>query len=361
MSEPTLNCPDCDVTPAEAVDRRGFLRNVGGTAVTLAALEAVTRAAPAFAQAAAQPARAEKPAEALVRELWATLTNEQKTQVVRPWNHGAGPNQIATRLRMYNAPLGRRIADVYTPAQRELNERILRSIGNGDTGWRCLSRGGDFDASGSFQACGADIFGDPTGNQPFAWVFSGHHLTVRCDGNSEANTAFGGPMYYGHTPEGYSQRNVFNYQTRSVLSVYDALNEAQRRQAIVVGTPGELAPSIRFRARGEAHPGIRAGELTADQRRLVETVMRDVLSPFRREDGDEVMELIRRNGGLDQLHLAFYRDRGANDNQQWHFWRLEGPGFVWNYRVLPHVHTYVNIALQPAAPAAAPAAPVRNG
>ena len=26
------------------------------------------------------------------------------------------------------------------------------------------------------------------------------------------------------------------------------------------------------------------------------------------------------------------------------FWRLEGPGFVWNYRVLPHVHTYVNIS-----------------
>ena len=35
------------------------------------------------------------------------------------------------------------------------------------------------------------------------------------------------------------------------------------------------------------------------------------------------------------------------------FWRLEGPGFVWNFRVLPHVHTFVNIALaQPAAPAA---------
>jgi hypothetical protein len=33
-----------------------------------------------------------------------------------------------------------------------------------------------------------------------------------------------------------------------------------------------------------------------------------------------------------------------NDNMRWHFWRLEGPGFVWNYRVLPHVHTYVNIS-----------------
>ena len=56
------------------------------------------------------------------------------------------------------------------------------------------------------------------------------------------------------------------------------------------------------------------------------------------------MDIVRRNGGMDRIHLAFYRDPGATDNSRWHFWRLEGPGFVWNYRTLPHVHTYVNIA-----------------
>ena len=44
-------------------------------------------------------------------------------------------------------------------------------------------------------------------------------------------------MYYGHSPDGYSNRNCFFFQTRSVLSVFDALNENQRRQAVVVGTP----------------------------------------------------------------------------------------------------------------------------
>jgi hypothetical protein len=74
--------------------------------------------------------------------------------------------------------------------------------------------------------------------------------------------------------------------------------------------------------------------------------MREVLSPYRREDADEAMEIVGRNGGLDRLHLAFYREANANNNERWHFWRLEGPGFVWNYRVLPHVHTYVNIGVQ---------------
>src|SRR5205807_8692192 len=128
-------------------------------------------------------------------------------------------------------------------------------------------------------------------------------------------TAFGGPMYYGHSPDGYSNRHIFYYQTRSVLSVFDSLTEAQRRQAIVTGTPGELEPSVRFRANG--FPGISNADLTADQRRRVETVMRDVLSPFRREDADEVMQIVRRNGGLERIHLAFYRDSGTTDNN-WH-------------------------------------------
>ena len=87
--------------------------------------------------------------------------------------------------------------------------------------------------------------------------------------------------------------------------------------------------------------------MTTDQRNLVRSVMRSVLSPYRREDADEVMELVGRNGGMERIHVAFYRDQGTTDNHRWHFWRLEGPGFVWNYRVLPHVHTYVNIAHRP--------------
>ena len=48
---------------------------------------------------------------------------------------------------------------------------------------------------------------------------------------------------------------------------------------------------------------------------------------------------------MEKIHLAFYKDdEGKATTSRWHFWRLEGPGFVWNYRVLPHVHTFVNIS-----------------
>ena len=65
---------------------------------------------------------------------------------------------------------------------------------------------------------------------------------------------------------------------------------------------------------------------------------------FRRDDADEVMEIIKANGGMQQIHLAFYKDQQSTDDKlRWNYWRLEGHGFIWNYRVLPHVHCYVNI------------------
>ena len=322
--------------------RREFLRSVAGTAAGLAALGGVATTARAEETKAESKS---KPAEGLIRELHATLDNDQKSQLVLPWDHGKKQGSSPTRHKMFNRPFAnQRIEDNYTKPQQELIERILRSICSGDDGFRQLSKDGKWDSSKSLLGCGSHIFGDPSGDGKFAWVFTGHHLTVRCDGNSEVGAAFGGPLYYGNLPNGYSNRNVFFYQTKRVMEVFDALNKDQRTAAIASGTPGERAPSIRFRPKTEKHPGLAFAEMEGDQKTLVEQVMRDVLSPYRKEDVDEVMQIVKANGGMDKIHLAFYEDAKMRDGQPWHFWRLEGPGFVWNYRVLPHVHCYVNIA-----------------
>lgn len=328
------NCSDC-----LDLDRRGFLGTLGIGALAGGLSPTVLRAADA-------PTKT-KPAEGLIRELFATLSDEQKQSLVYAWDHGLDGG-IPTRLRMVNAPhFGKRIADAYTKPQQELCHQIFKAICSDEDGYHKISRAGRFDGSKSFEGLGAVVFGEPTDNKPFSFVFTGHHLTIRCDGNSEPGAAFGGPMYYGHSAAGYSPGNVFFYQTKRVLEVYGALDEKQRKAAVVKNkNPGEQAASVKFRPAGEAHPGIGYDDLSADQRKLVEEVMRDILGPYRREDADEVMELVKANGGLEKMHLAFYEDGAPNDREPWHFWRLEGPGFVWNYRVLPHVHTFVHIGKQ---------------
>ena len=328
-------CPECDegFELPKMRSRREFLLAMGAAAGVAAAVPARGRAD----DAKASP----KPAEGLIRELHATLSDDQKKALVQPYDHGASEGR-PTRQRTFNSAFNEKlIAENYTKPQREVVQRIVRSILASDEAWERLSRKGTWDSSGSFEGCGAVLFGEPGDNAPYAFVFSGHHITLRCDGNSEPKTAWGGPVYYGHSEAGYSKTNVYNYQTQTVQAVFDALDEKQRAKAMAPKSPGDGLGGLK--AQNPRH-GIAFTELTAEQKALVENVMRTLLGPFRKEDVDEVMEIVKVGGGMDAINVAFYQDDSKNEKTPWHFWRLEGPGFVWNYRVLPHVHCFVNIS-----------------
>ncbi len=341
-------CPECSetVVPMSGLGRRDFIRVVAGGAVGV--MGGASLLAPTTARAAStEKPRAAKPAETLVRELFATLTPEQKASMVMPWAHGTEKGGVPTRLKTHNAPpLGKKLGEQFTKAQQDLIRTTFKAILSGEESYERISRNGKWDNAGTFEGNGVAIFGDPTGKEPFSWVFAGHHLTLRCDGNSQPNAAFGGPMYYGHSANGHSETNVYNYQTKHVMSVFDMLNEQQRKQAVVVGDPGDGAVALKPRLVAKPPAGVGYAELDGAQRALVAGVMRTLLSPFRQEDGDEVMQLIKTNGGIEQLRLAFYKDNAEKGNDRWDAWRIEGPGFVWNYRVLPHVHCFVNIVGQ---------------
>lgn len=347
LRESEFYCPECDngldVSPAQ--NRRQFFQSVtaGAAAVGVAGVlpQIVSADAPAERRQAT-------PAEGMIRELFGTLSAEQRRNLVYPWDHGN--RNAPSRLATYNSPFqNKRIADNYTPAQKELVQRIFRSILSGNEAYDRISRDNRWDNSGSFEGNGAVIFGTPGDDSRFSWVFSGHHLTIRCDGNSEPGAAFGGPLYYGHSANGYSNRNVYYYQTQAAQAVYDSLNAEQRGQAVAQNNPGDGMRGVTFPPAARPRPGIAYNAMTQEQKNLVETLMRTVLNPFRSQDADEVMQILRANGGFDQINLAFYREgMDEGDRQRWAFWRIEGPHFIWNYRVLPHVHCFVNIRNRPA-------------
>ncbi len=330
-------CPEC----SSAIDRRDVLRYlaIAPTALTLSSAVGSAKAANNAELLPMPRLWKPGPAEALVKELYSGMTEEQKKSVCLPYDD-------TRRLSVNpNHALSREIGSVFNPNQIELIERIVKAMSAGDeTSWKQITRGGTWDASKTFTKTGANIFGDPL-NGKYAFLFTGHHITLRCDGEPKDGVAFGGPIYYGHTPNPYSDRNVFFYQTQQAMNFYNALNKDQRESATISkGTPGEGAGSIKLPGKPQ---GVAFKDLMQDQKDLMQKVMRSLLSPFRKEDADEVMEVIKLTGGLDKLQFAFYSDswEGTKTSEQrkWSFWRIEGPGFVWNFRVLPHVHTYVNV------------------
>ena len=333
------SCPEC-VTGAP-IGRRDFIRVLGTTAA-VAAVGGLTPLQRATAARAAKQAEA----EALVFELFATLSDDQKKKVVRAWDHGVKDGKgTPTRLGTANAALDKlMIGTEYNKKQVELLDKIFRAISNGEEGYKRLSRNGRFDASNDFETIGALIYGEPVEGKKFSLVFTGHHITVRCDGNSEEKTAFGGPLYYGHSPSGYATNNVFYHQTKAATDLYGALEAAQRKVAVLPGKWQDGVASVKLPKKDATLPGLAFADMTKDQKALTEKVMKELVAPYRKEDGDEVMEIIKANGGMEKLAMAFYQEGKTSDKEPWSHWRLEGPGFVWSYRSLPHVHTFVNIS-----------------
>jgi Protein of unknown function (DUF3500) len=337
-ADKTPFCPECET--GAPIARRDFIR-VLGTATAAVAIGGLTPLQKARA------ARAEKQAEAeaMVFELFKTMDGDQKKKLVLPWDYKASGQPLPARLMTANAPVGKSVIGLeYSKKQVEILDKIFHSICNGEEGYKRLSRNNKFDTTGSFENAGCLIYGEPVEGKKFSVVFCSHHLTLRCDGNSEESTAFGGPLYYGHSPSGYATTNVFNYQTKIVTELHDALDAAQKKVAVMPGTWKDGVETVKLPKKDAKVPGVSIADMTKDQKALVEKVMKELVAPYRKEDGDEVMEIVKANGGMEKISLAFYQEGTNTAEQPWTYWRLEGPGFVWSFRALPHIHTFVNIS-----------------
>jgi hypothetical protein len=181
---------------------------------------------------------------------------------------------------------------------------------------------------------------------------TGRHLTVRADGDSQDHVALGGPIFHGHAASGFNEKvghpgNIFWHQAVLANQVFDVLDGKQQEMALVPKRPREQ--DVAFR-KDRKFPGIPIAALAPDQTAAVQRVIESLIEPYRKEDREEVMRCLDRQGGLKACSLGFYKDGDIGDDQQWDNWRLEGPSLVWYFRGTPHVHIWINVADDPTVP-----------
>lgn len=320
-------CPDCDVS----LDRRSFIRTVGGAAVASAVAPVllggrIVQGAPS----------AKSSAETAVGRFYDSLSAEQKKAIVFPFDHDLrkkiNANWLITKARIAD--------DFYSDQQRKQIDEIIRNVMSKD-GYERIQRQTE-DDHGGIGSYSVAVFGTP-GTDKFEWELTGRHLTLRADGDSVDQAAFGGPIVYGHGEETPS-KNLFHYQTKQVNEVFHALNSNQSAKALVSKAPKE--DQVALQGEKGTFPGISVSELSSDQKQLVESTLKVLLAPYRQEDVDEVFAILKSSGGVDKLNLAFYQEGDLQDDKTWDIWRVEGPSFVWHFRGAPHVHAYINIAMK---------------
>lgn len=321
------DCPDCDAT----LDRRSFIRTVGGAALAGAAAPVLLGGR--FVQGAPT---AKSSAETAVVRFYDSLSAAQKQTIVFPFDHDLrkkiNANWLITKPTLES--------DFYSKQQQELVDEIIRNVTSKD-GYERIQRQTE-DDHGGIGSYSVAVFGTP-GTDKFEWELTGRHLTLRADGDSVDQAAFGGPIIYGHGEETPS-KNLFHYQTKKVNEVFHALDAKQSARALVSKAPKE--DQVALQGEKGTFPGISVGELSSDQKQLVESTLKVLLAPYRQEDVDEVFAILKASGGVDKLHLAYYQEGDLQDDKTWDIWRVEGPSFVWHFRGAPHVHAYINIAIK---------------
>ncbi|MBI3857955.1 MAG: DUF3500 domain-containing protein [Planctomycetes bacterium] len=330
---PKKVCPDCGEGPvpskAEGVSRRDFMKT---------AAAAVPAAALAKPLVWASTWREEKP-EALVKKFHESLKPDQKEKICFGWDD---PRRQKVSNNWEIVP--QQIGKFYTGDQQQLLKDIFRGLISEDGAARfAKSMKDDY---GGIESYHVAMFGDPATDK-WEWVLTGRHVTIRCDGDTQENTAFGGPIFYGHAAEGFNEKpdhpgNVFWKQALLANKLFAALSGKQQETALAEKSPADDEKSIRIKKSGPWN-GICVGELSKDQKGLVEDTMKDLLAPYRASDVEEALAFIKEGGGLDKIHIAFYRDGDLGNDRVWDRWKLEGPTMSWYFSGSPHVHTWVNV------------------
>jgi hypothetical protein len=326
MARRNRSCPECDVPARDALDRRDFLTLAGSAALAAGGLSFVPRGvygAPSKTSAA----------ESAVKRLVASLTAEQGKEVMLDWDDKRRFN-ISANWHITEANVAS-----FSGEQQKIIDEILRGVTSED-GYGRLQKQMKAD-HGGIDHYAVAVFGDPEKDK-FQFEMTGRHLTLRADGDSVPGAAFGGPIVYGHGAKGNSGGNLFSYQTKRANEVFKALDEKQRKAALLPRAPSENA--VQLKEAGAKLPGIAGGDLTKDQLELVQKVLADILAPYRKEDVDEALECVKAGGGFEKVHIAFYQTGDLDDDGVWDVWRMEGPTLCSHFRGAPHVHAYLNVA-----------------
>jgi hypothetical protein len=338
-------CPDCE--SASPLTRRTFLRRAGGVAAAAAGASAFWPIAESMAASTPQSAP-----ETAVKALYDMLSEKQKSEVCFDWDHQDKDKGLLRTFVANNWHITKPAieSEFYTSKQKLLIHDIFQGVFN--PGWHDkFTKQLKDDTDG--KPWGADqniaIFGKP-GEGKFEFVMTGRHMTIRADGNSEAHVAWGGPIFHGHAADGFNEKpshpgNIFWHQALLANETYKILDGKQRKLALIEKLPKEQ--DVDFQGPNGKFPGIPVKEMSRDQREHVEKVLTSLIEPYRKEDRQEVLACLKKQGGLEACSMAFYQAQDLGNDGVWDNWRLEGPAFAWYFRGSPHVHIWINVADDP--------------
>ena len=317
------------------LSRRNLLKTAGASLLTLSPLGTASRSL--FADVAAS--------DSLPMQLYKSMNDEQKRKVCLPMDHPR--RQYVSNWWYIHQDF--RIPNTFDDHQRELIQNIFDSLHSPDH-QAAVNKQVEIDQYGQVKnAPAVGFFGTPD-DEDFEFIYTGHHVTRRCNAHTDKGLGFGGaPIFYGHFRDEFNETkdhvgNPYWYQGKVFNKFVQSLDSQQQQQALAAIKPRSERANAVIQKRDSGWPGLSCSELSADQKQLFVETMRNMLAMFRSDDVDATINAIESRGIVDRLHVSWYDGKyDIGSDKVWDTWQIEGPDMVWYFRGQPHIHSYFHL------------------
>jgi hypothetical protein len=326
------------------LSRRNWIRSVSAGSI---GLWTAAQSANVFGM----PGNVASNSDSLAMQLYKSLSDEQREKVCLPIDD---PRRKYVSNWWYIHPENR-IPTTFDVNQQELIKKIFDSMHSVDH-QAAVNEQVLIDQYGEVKnAPAAGFFGTPD-NDDFEFIFTGHHVTRRCNAHSDKGLGFGGnPVFYGHYPhpvtnmrENFNEAkehpgNPYWYQGKLFNRFVSALDGKQQELGLVAHEPRSENPEAVIK-RGTEVRGLDCANLSGDQKKLFIETMRGMLAMFRQDDVEATIATIENRNLIDTLHVSWFAGRyDIGADQVWDTWQIEGPDMVWYFRGFPHIHCYFHL------------------
>ena len=293
----------------------------------------------------------ETASDSLAMQLYKSLSDEQREVVCLPVDH---PRRQYVSNWWYIHP-DHRIPTTFTTEQQELIYRIFDSLHSDEyiAGVRAQVKIDQYGQAKNAPAAG--FFGSPE-DDDFEFIFTGHHVTRRCNAHSNKGTGFGGaPIFYGHYPHPEESMrtnfretkdhpgNPYWYQGLVFNEFVQSLDADQQQAGLVSTNPRSEQPNAVISKTSPA-TGLSCAELSEDQKKKLAATMKKMMAMFRADDVQATMQTISDRNVIDGLHVSWFEGKyDIGSDKVWDTWQIEGPDMVWYFRGQPHIHCYFHL------------------
>jgi hypothetical protein len=319
------------------INRRNLIKTAGASSAYLAMTQLEKFSGLVLA--------AESKTDSMPMQLYKSLSDEQRQKVCLPVDDKS--RQFISNWWYVHRE--HRIPDTFNAEQQELIQKIFDSLHRPEF-QAAVNKQVEIDQYGKEKnAPSVGFFGTPD-DPNFEFIYTGHHVTRRCNAHSDVGKGFGGaPIFYGHFPDKFNETkdhpgNPYWYQGKLFNEFVQALSGQQQEQGLVSSKPRSEKPDAVLKKSAARGPGLNCAEISSDQQKLLAETMRKMMTIFRDDDVKATIDAIEKRGVLDRLHVSWYDGKyDIGSDKVWDTWQIEGPEMVWYFRGQPHIHSYFHL------------------